>query len=142
MSDHVYPTTPQVAVGAFVVKDKKVLLVKRNRPPSKGLWAIPGGKITLGETLQKAAEREVQEETGISVKARSPVYTFDFIETDDNGRTRFHYVIVDLMADYISGQPQAGDDASEARWITLEEMNILPVSANTKKAIEMLRLLS
>jgi ADP-ribose pyrophosphatase len=142
MPDRSYPATPQVAVGAFVVKDKKVLLVKRNRPPSKGVWAIPGGKVTLGETLQEAAEREVKEETGITVKARSPVYTFDFIETDDNGRTRFHYVIVDLMADYISGQPRAGDDASEARWTTSQDIAGLPVSKNTKKAIKKLNLLA
>ena len=142
MPDRAYPDTPQVAVGAFVVKDNMVLLVKRNRPPSKGLWAIPGGGVELGETLQEATEREVKEETGITIKARSPVYAFDFIETDDNDSTRFHYVIVDLMADYISGQPKAGDDASEARWITAQDMADLPISENTMKALKKLNLLA
>ena len=137
-----YPKIPEVAVGAFVVKDKKVLLVKRNRSPGKGLWAIPGGRVKLGETLQNAAEREVQEETGITIKAGSPVYTFDFIETDNQGNTRFHYVIVDLMADYISGQPLAGDDASEARWFASDELNTLPISDSTDKALKKLHLLA
>ena len=77
MSTGKYPDNPQVAVGAIVIRDNKVLLVKRKQPPSEGLWAIPGGRVELGETLQKAAEREVREETGVTVQTGNPVYTFD-----------------------------------------------------------------
>ena len=133
MPDRAYPDTPQVAVGAFVVKDNMVLLVKRNRPPSEGLWAIPGGGVELGETLQEAAEREISEETGIVIQAKKPIYTFDVIERDENGDIRFHYVIVDLAADYISGELSAGDDAVAVSWVSLEDLNERNVSDATRK---------
>jgi ADP-ribose pyrophosphatase len=124
-----------VAVGAIVIRDNSVLLVKRNKPPGEGLWAIPGGRVELGETLQQAAEREVMEETGLTIRAKVPVYTFEVIEADDAGRTRFHYVIVDLMADYVGGVLSASDDASETRWVTPEELKDLPVSETTREVL-------
>ena len=130
-----YPDHPRVAVGAFVFKDDKVLLVRRAKAPSEDLWAIPGGKVRLGESLKKAAEREIKEETGITIQAREPVFTFDHIETDGNDRIRFHYVIVDLSADYVSGHPRPGDDALEARWISSARLKDLNVS---KKTLEVL----
>jgi ADP-ribose pyrophosphatase len=132
---HTYPENPQSAVGAIVVKDEKILLVKRGRPPGEGLWAIPGGSVKLGETLQEAAEREVKEETGVTVRAGRPVYSFDLIERDDEGRIRFHYIIVDLVADYVGGDPNPMDDASQARWVTLEELDELPASQTTKEVL-------
>ncbi len=131
MSKHDYPDFPRVGVGAIVIKDDKVLLVKRGIPPSKGLWAIPGGHVELGETLQETAEREILEETGIVIKAQKPAYAFDLIERDDLGKIRFHYIVVDLMAEYISGEPLGADDALEARWLSWEEIEKLPVSRNT-----------
>jgi ADP-ribose pyrophosphatase len=86
-------------VGAIVVRDSRVLLIQRGQPPSEGLWAIPGGRVELGETLQEAAEREIKEETGLTIRARNPIHTFDVILRDEGGRVRFHYVIVDLLAD-------------------------------------------
>jgi len=135
MSTREYPENPQVAVGAIVIKDGRVLLVKRSQPPSKGLWAIPGGRVELGETLKEAAEREIVEETGLTIRAGDPVYTFDVIERDDAGRIRFHYVIVDLMADYLSGKLNPSDDASEARWVTPEELEGLPMNETTRKVL-------
>ncbi len=126
-----YPDLPRVAVGAVVLKDNRVLLVRRAKPPAQGLWAIPGGSVELGETLQQAAEREILEETGITIQAKKPVYTFDLIEKDENNRVRFHYVIVDLMADYISGKPLPGDDADEVRWVSSEELKNLDVNPRT-----------
>ena len=130
-----YPDQPQVAVGAVVFKNGKVLLVLRANPPAKELWAIPGGRVELGETLREAAEREIKEETGITIRAREPVFTFDIIDRDDAQRVRFHYVIVDLAADYISGEPQPGDDALSARWVSPEKLNTLPVSPTTLKLL-------
>ncbi len=130
-----YPDHPRVAVGAIVIKDNRVLLVKRSQPPGEGLWAIPGGGVELGETLQQAAEREIMEETGLTIQAKDPVYTFEVIEPDDAGRPRFHYVIVDLMADYVKGEVNPSDDASEARWVTPQELEHLPVSEATREVL-------
>jgi ADP-ribose pyrophosphatase len=131
-----YPDKPRVAVGAVVFSNDRVLLVRRGQPPSEDLWAIPGGSVEIGETLQEAAEREILEETGIAIRAREPVYTFDAIERDDAGKIRFHYVIVDLSADYVTGNPTAGDDALEARWVTAQELNELQVSPPTLKLLK------
>ncbi len=136
MSRREYPDSPVVGVGAVVIRDGKVLLVERGVHPNKGIWAIPGGSLKLGETLQEGAEREILEETGITIKAGDPFYSFDFFERDDNGRIRFHYVIVDMKGDYISGDVRGADDALSARWITPEELNDLPVSNNTLKILK------
>jgi 8-oxo-dGTP diphosphatase len=131
-----YPDCPIVAVGAVVFNRNRVLLVRRGQPPSHDLWAIPGGKVRLGETLQAAAEREILEETGLTVHARQPIYTFDLIEQDAQGRIRFHYVIVDLIADYVAGTISAGDDAREVRWIGPDEIRQLEVSSQTIELLQ------
>ena len=99
MVNRVYPDAPRVAVGAVILHQDKVLLVLRGQAPAKGLWAIPGGSVELGETLQVAAEREVMEETGLKVQAGKVIHTFDAIQRDDSGRVKYHYVIVDLLAE-------------------------------------------
>jgi 8-oxo-dGTP diphosphatase len=130
-----YPDLPRVAVGAVVFKDNKVLLIRRAKPPAKGLWAIPGGSVNLGETLQQAAERETLEETNLTIQATKPVFTFEVIEKDDNNQVRFHYVIIDLVADYISGIPLPGDDADEVRWVSSKELKNLDINPRTLKVL-------
>ena len=127
-----YPEKPRVAVGAVVIHAGRVLLVQRGQPPAEGFWAIPGGSVELGETLQSAAEREIREETGIIIRARNPVYTFDLIEKDDQGRVRFHYVIVDLQAEYVGGRLRPGTDARRARWVAPAQFDDLKVSPQTR----------
>jgi 8-oxo-dGTP diphosphatase len=134
--DGAYPTRPRVAVGAIVFRDNKVLLVRRGKPPAEDLWAIPGGSVEIGETLKVAAEREIFEETGITIRALEPVYTFDVIERDADDRTRFHYVIVDLTADYVRGDLRAGGDAAAARWVSSDEIASLRVSSETRRLLK------
>ena len=124
--------SPQVAVGAVVVKEGKILLVKRKKPPSKGQWAIPGGSVKLGETLKEATEREIREETGLRIKAKKPVYTFDVIERDEEGRVRFHYVIVDLVADLLGGELHPSDDAEDAAWFSPDEIDQAGINESTR----------
>ncbi len=131
-----YPDAPRVGVGAVLVRDGNVLLVKRASPPNQGMWAIPGGRVELGETLQRAAERELREETGIIARAGNPIYTFDVIQRDEAGRVRFHYVIVDLWMEYIAGEVRAGDDAAEARWITYQDLTALSIHPATRALLE------
>jgi len=122
-------------VGAVVFKEDRVLLVLRGKPPAEKQWSIPGGCVELGETLQEAAEREIVEEAGIIIQAKNPIYTFDVIERDENGDIRFHYVIVDLAADYVSGELSAGDDAVAVSWVSLEDLNERNVSDATRKLL-------
>ncbi len=129
-------THPQAGVGAVVFHDNKVLLVKRLAPPRQGEWAIPGGKINPGETLQKAAEREIQEETGIIIRARDAIYSFDLIEKDSNGVLRYHYVIVDLAADYVRGALKAASDASAAGWFSQTELATLNLNKTTRHLLQ------
>lgn len=134
-TSNTYPLTPRVGVGAITLQGGKVLLVKRGIEPSYGLWAIPGGTLKLGETLQDCAAREILEETGIRIKVGACVYVFDFLERDDKGKIKFHFVVVDFAADYISGEPKGADDALDARWLSPSELTALPVSKNTLKAL-------
>ncbi len=133
---HAYPAQPVVAVGAVVFKGENVLLVKRRHPPNQGLWAIPGGTVELGETLQQAAEREILEETGIIVEAGPPVHIFDVIKRDPDDGVRYHYVIADVMARYVRGDPVPRDDAADARWISAAELPELAVSTTTRELLE------
>jgi len=126
-----YPDKPRVAVGAVVMHAGRVLVVERGNPPAEGVWALPGGSVELGETLAEAAEREVLEETGIVVRAGAVVHAFDAVVRDDDARVRFHYVIVDLLCDYVSGEVVAGSDARDARFVTREEFATLRSSRAT-----------
>ena len=130
-----YPAVPRVGVGAITIKDGRVLLVKRAIEPGKGLWAIPGGKLKLGETLQECAAREILEETGVTIKVGACIYVFDLIERDKTGKIKFHFVVVDFAAEYVAGEPQGDDDALEAAWFSAAQLLKFPVSQNTLKAL-------
>jgi len=130
---------PQVAIGAVVTDHDRILLVKRNKEPGKGKWAIPGGSVEMGETLQEAAEREIKEETGLRVKAGNPIYVFDYIERDDRGGVRFHYVIIDLAAEWVGGDLCPSDDASDAGWFTPEQIQGLKVTESTRAFLKKIK---
>lgn len=135
MSHREYPDHPRVGVGAVVLREGRILLVRRGADPAQGLWAIPGGGLMLGETLQQGAEREILEETGIVIRAGEPFFTCDSIQKDLAGGIRFHYVIIDMTADYVSGELRAADDALEARWVSPAEIRQLPVTKTTLKLL-------
>ncbi|MFO8024631.1 NUDIX hydrolase [Thiohalophilus sp.] len=129
------PSFPQVAVGAVVRRGKAILLIQRGTEPNAGQWTIPGGKVRAGESLQQAAEREIREETGIHIRAGEPIFSFDVIERDNEGELRYHYVIVDLLADYLDGEPQADDDVLDAAWIEPDTLARLEVNAITRQLL-------
>lgn len=136
---NIYPFVPRVGAGAITIHQNRVLLVKRGREPNRGLWAIPGGKLLLGEMLQECAARETLEETGITVKIGTISYVFDFFERDDTGKIKYHFVVVDFTAEYISGEPKEADDADEARWLKPGQLSKLPVAKHTLKALQKIK---
>ena len=129
---------PRAAVGAVLRHTGRFLLVKRANAPSKGRWAIPGGKIKPGETRREAAQREVLEETGITVKALEPVMVFDLRERDDDQGIRFHYVIVNMNVLYISGEPVPGSDALEVAWAPVDDLEKYNLSRKTMELFDRL----
>lgn len=126
-----YPDRPRVAVGAIVFHNKRILLVQRGNPPAEGCWALPGGSVEIGETLQQAVQREVLEETGVHIQAHEPAFAFDVIERDAGGAVRFHYVVVDMLAEYVEGSLRPAGDAIDARWVSPAELTRLTVSPAT-----------
>ena len=120
---------PIPAVLAVLIRGDQVLLVRRANPPDAGRWGFAGGKVELGETLQEAAERELLEETGVRASAGDVIGAVDVLERAGDGRLLRHFVLVALRCHWRSGEPVAADDALDARWIPLKEMeNTLPLS--------------
>ncbi len=115
-----YPARPIVGVGALTWNGDQVLLVKRRNKPRQGEWSLPGGAQHLGETVQQAIVREVQEEAGIHIQVTDIVDVIDVIDPDENNKIRHHYTLIDVLAEYTGGEVMAGDDASDAAWFTLE----------------------
>jgi len=131
-----------VGVGAVVFKDGRVLLVRRTNPPQRDKWAIPGGSVEPGETLRAAAEREIREETGLDIRAGEPVHVFEVIDRDVREEVRFHFVIVDLAAEYLSGEVRAADDAGDAGWYAPSDLNRLDLSETTHELLVRLNFIS
>ena len=130
-----YPAQPITGVGVVVWHGERVLLVQRARPPRQGQWSLPGGGQQLGETLTDAARREVREEAGLEVELGEVIATLDLIERDAGGRVRYHYVLIDFVAEAASAELRPGDDAAAARWFTLEEAERLGLWSETLRVI-------
>lgn len=111
-----YPDRPIVGVGAVIVDEGKVLLVKRKHEPLKGQWSLPGGMVEIGETLETALAREMLEETGLRVDVGPVIEVFDRIMRDEERRVRYHFVLVDYLCWPAGGSLQAGSDVEEAIW--------------------------
>ena len=114
---------PVVAVIAVVVMDGRVLLVRRANPPDAGRWGFPGGKIEFGETINQAAIRELAEETAITAEAMCIVTSVDAFGFDERGVVTSHFVLIAVLCRWLSGSLLAGDDALEARWYGLDEVD-------------------
>lgn len=136
-----YPDRPIVGVGAVIVDRGRAVLVRRGTEPLRGEWSIPGGVLEIGETLRAGAEREALEETGLAVRAGEVLGVFDRVVPGEDGRTRFHYVLIDFLCQRISGELHAGGDAAEARWVTLDELPTIelaePAAGLIKRALGM-----
>jgi 8-oxo-dGTP diphosphatase len=105
-----------------VLIDGRVVLIRRGKEPLRGRWVIPGGTVELGETLQDALVREMQEETGLLVRPREVVLVFDRIQREGPS-IEYHYVIIDYACEYVSGELKAGSDADEVALVAPEELD-------------------
>ena len=132
-----YPDAPLVGVGAVIIKDDRVLLIKRGQPPLAGQWSIPGGLLEVGETVRATAIREAFEEAGLVVEALDLLGVFDRVLPDGEGRTQYHYVLIDFLCRRVSGEIRAGDDAAEARWFQRGEVRDLGLAKDTGEVIEL-----
>ena len=109
-----YPDRPYVGVGAVIVQDGKVLLVKRKYEPLAGQWSLPGGAVEVGETLEACLVREMREETGLEVSVGPVIEVLDRITHDEEGRVMYHFVLVDYLCWPIGGALCASSDVAEA----------------------------
>ena len=130
-----YPERPIVGVGAVIVDEGKVLLVKRKYEPLKGQWSLPGGMVEIGETLETALTREMLEETGLRVDVGPVIEVFDRIMRDEERRVRYHFVLIDYLCWPADGSLQAGSDVEAAIWA---DPTMLGEYALTEKAMSVI----
>jgi 8-oxo-dGTP diphosphatase len=130
-----FPELPLVGVGAIIIKDGRVVLVKRAHPPIQGQWSIPGGVLEVGEFVREAAIREAREETGLTVEPGELLGVYDRILRDDQKRVQYHYLLVDFLCRPVGGQLQAATDAAEVRWFTREQLPALNLAEDTFEVI-------
>jgi len=131
----VNPTAPVVGVGGVLIRDGRVLLIRRGKPPLYGRWVVPGGTVELGESLEQALVREMREETGLEVVPLEILTVFDRIERDGD-QVVYHYVIVDYLCRWLGGEALAASDALEAAWAALDD---LPRYDLPQKALEVVQ---
>jgi ADP-ribose pyrophosphatase YjhB (NUDIX family) len=122
VTDRAYPDRPYLAVSAAIVRDGEVLIVRRARPPAEGLYTLPGGAVEAGETLAQALEREVREETGLTIAPVGLAGEREVIVRDTDNRVVRHFVILAFAARWIAGEPTLSDELSEARWMRPAEL--------------------
>ena len=131
-----YPSHPLVGVGILIKHGEKYLLIRRAAEPDRGLWTIPGGLVEVGERVWEAAVREAREETGLEVEVREVLDVIDKIVRDEEGRVKYHFIIVDFLAVPKGGRMRASSDALEARWVRREEFKRYPLTETFKLLLE------
>lgn len=131
-----YPDRPFLGVGALILDGRRVLLCRRAKPPYVGFWSLPGGLVELGEPVVDALHREVREETGLEVEILRLAEIYERITQDDEGRTDYHFVLLDYLCRVESGTLKAGDDAADVRWFAATELASLEITPGSLEVIE------
>ncbi len=128
MSERTYPARPILAVSTAVIRDGRVLLAQRARPPGAGLYSLPGGLVEIGETVGEAAARELMEEVGVTARLLGLCGARDIIIPDDDGRIARHFVVLCFAARWIAGEGAISPEAADVRWTRRDEVPELPVT--------------
>lgn len=134
--DRLYPAYPRIGVGVFVVHGEKILLVKRGQEPAKGEWSVPGGLVEVGESLETAARRELAEECGIQVNIEQQLEVYEYIDKDRNNKVRYHFIVIDLLANYQDGTVEAASDIDAAQWFYKDQVKTLNCNDSIKRIAE------
>ena len=130
-----FPEVPLVGVGAIIIEDARVVLVKRLHPPLQAEWSIPGGVLEVGELVREAAIREAREETGLTVEPGELLGVYDRILRNPEKRVQYHYVLIDFLCRRVAGYLSAASDAAEVRWFTRDELPALNLAGDTVDVI-------
>jgi ADP-ribose pyrophosphatase YjhB (NUDIX family) len=134
-----YPESPLVGVGAVIIDhhndEKHVLLIRRGTPPLLGEWSLPGGVLECGETLREAAVREAREETGLAIDAGEMLGVYERVIRSDEGRVRYHFVLIDYLCRPVGGDLKAGSDATDVRWFTRDELPALNLAPDANDVV-------
>jgi 8-oxo-dGTP diphosphatase len=130
-----FPEAPLIGVGAVIIEQERVLLVKRAHPPLQAQWSIPGGALEVGELVREAAVREAREETGLIVEPGELLGVYDRVLRDTAQRVQYHYVLIDFLCRRVGGELAAADDAAEVRWFTPGELPALKLADDTLDVI-------
>jgi len=130
-----YPDRPLLGVGAVIVRNEQVLVVRRSHPPLQGQWSVPGGLVETGETTREALIREIREETSLIVEPLDLVEVFERILRDGDSRVQYHFVVIDYLCRIVSGEACPGTDVSEIRWVPLEKLQELGITPETHDVI-------
>ncbi len=128
MAERTYPDRPFLAVSAAIVRDGRVLIVRRSNPPAHGLHTLPGGVVETGETLREAVVREILEETGLAIEPVTLAGYREAIIRDPDGRTQRHFVILAFAARWLAGEPRLNEELHDARWLRLSDLADLPTT--------------
>jgi ADP-ribose pyrophosphatase YjhB (NUDIX family) len=131
-----FPEVPLVGVGAIIIEDGRVVLVKRAHPPLQAEWSIPGGVLEVGELVRDAAIREAREETGLTVEPGELLGVYDRILRDPDKRVQYHYVLIDFLCRRVAGDLAAASDAAEVGWFTPDRLSGLHLAEDTLDVIQ------
>lgn len=129
------PLHPRLAVSACVWHGNRILLARRGKEPSRGLWSLPGGHVHLGETIAEAVRRELMEETGVEADLGRPIDCVDIVRRDEAGAVAVHYVLIVFAGPWRTGEPRPGDDADAVCWADPDTLDDLPMTQGTAAVI-------
>ena len=131
-----YPQRPIIAVGGVVIHDERALLIRRGQPPLEGRWSIPGGILEIGETITSAIERELKEETGISVRVLGLLEIYEKVLRDSDNRAQYHFIILDYMCEFVEGEAEAAGDVTDAAWVREEDLEKLQLTSAALRVVK------